>query len=76
MKANEWVKLASYATVFDAERAKATLDNAGIPALLKSHGATGLFGPGFQGTVPGGVVLEVPSQDLERAWTLVVESST
>ena len=76
MKTNQWVKLASYPTVFDAERAKATLDSGGIPAILQSHGATGLFGAGFQGVVPGGVVLQVRSEDLDRAWTLVVENST
>jgi hypothetical protein len=72
---NQWVKLASYPTVFAAERAKATLDSAGIPALLQSHGGSGVFGPGFQGSVPGGVTIQVQEQDLDRAWTLVVENS-
>ena len=75
MQSDHWVKPASYATVFDAERAKATLDSAGVPALLKNHGGTGAFGAGFQGLVPGGVSVEVRSSDLDRAWTLVVEST-
>ena len=75
VKTNQWVKLASYPTVFDAERAKATLDSAGIPALLQSHGGAGALGTGFQGPVPGGVVLQVQAEDLDRAWTLVVENS-
>lgn len=76
MESEHWVKLASYATTFEAERAKAVLDSAGIPAMLKSHGVSGVFGAGFQGTVPGGVVLLVSSYDLDRAWRLVVHRTT
>ena len=72
---DHWVKLANYPTVFDAERAKAMLASAGIPVLLKNHSGGGAFGPGFQGPVPGGVTVEVPSRELDRAWSLVVEKA-
>jgi hypothetical protein len=72
VETDRWVKVATFPTKFDAERAKATLDNAGIPAILQSHGGAGIFGPGYQGGVPGGVQLLVPSRELERAWSLVV----
>jgi Putative prokaryotic signal transducing protein len=73
METEQWIKLATYATNFDAERAKATLESARIPAMVQSHAGTGLFGAGFQGPVPGGVAVMVRSRDLDRAWTLVVE---
>ena len=69
---DSWVKLASYATVLEAEGAKAVLESAGIPAMLQSHGGTGIFGAGFQGPVPGGTTLLVPSRQLDRAWSIVV----
>jgi hypothetical protein len=73
--ADQWAKLASYPTTLDAELAKAALEGAGIPAMLQSHGGTGVFGAGFQGAVPGGVTLLVPSRELDRAWSLVVDLS-
>jgi hypothetical protein len=73
VETDHWTKLATYATTFDAEVAKATLESAHIPAMIQSHSGTGIFGAGFQGTVPGGVSLMVRSHDLDRAWTLVVE---
>ncbi|HKO16856.1 MAG TPA: DUF2007 domain-containing protein [Gemmatimonadaceae bacterium] len=73
MKQDRLVKLATYPTVFEAECAKAALDSAGIPAMLQSHGATAVLGAGFQGAVVGGAVLFVRSEDLDRAWTCVVD---
>lgn len=72
MTSSSWVVLATYGTVFDAERAKVTLDNAGIPTMVQSNGG-GAFGPGYQGPTPGGASVLVPSQALDRAWHLVVE---
>ena len=71
-ESERWVKLASYSTILQAEAVKVTLDGAGLPAILQSHSGAGLFGAGFQGPVPGGVVVLVRSMDLERAWKLVV----
>ena len=65
--------LARYPTVFDAERAKATLESEGIDAMIESIGAPGIFGPGFQGLVPGGVAVLVRSSDVDRAWQVVVD---
>ena len=67
------VMLARYSTVFDAERAKATLEGEGIDSVIESNGAPGIFGPGFQGSVPGGVAVLVRSTDLDRAWQVVVD---
>ena len=75
MEIDRWVKLATYATTFDAEFAKARLDSAGVPALVQSHAGAGLFGAGFQGPVPGGAAVLVRALDLDRAWTLVVDLS-
>ena len=67
------VMLARYPTVFDAERAKATLESQGIDSVIESNGAPGIFGPGFQGAVPGGVAVLVRSSDVDRAWQVVVD---
>jgi hypothetical protein len=67
------VVLARYATVFEAERAKATLESEGIDSMIQSNGAPGIFGPGFQGLVPGGVAVLVRSSELDRAWQVVVD---
>ena len=64
------VKLASFATIFEAERALVTLEHAGVPAILQPHGSNSLFGAG---PVPGGlVVLLVRQRDVDRAWELVI----
>lgn len=70
----DWTVVAKYPTVFDAERAKATLESERIDAMIQSHEATGVFGPGFQGPVMSGVSLLVPVAELERAWELVLET--
>ncbi|HEY2851406.1 MAG TPA: DUF2007 domain-containing protein [Gemmatimonadaceae bacterium] len=66
------VKLASFATTFEAERAAATLESAGIPTIIKSHAGGGVFGIGPS---PGGVVLYVRQGDMDRAWTLMVSKA-
>ena len=67
------VMLARYSTVLDAERAKATLESEGIDSVVESGAAPGIFGPGFQGAVPGGVAVLVRSADVDRAWQVVVD---
>lgn len=70
---DRWTVLATFPTILEAEVARATLETAGIPSLLQSHGGSGVFGPGFQGAVTGGATVLVAATDLEEAWTLVVE---
>jgi hypothetical protein len=65
-----WASLASFATGFDADQARALLESEGIPVLLKGP-QVGLFGAGFQGVVGGGVELMVPSPELARARALL-----
>ncbi len=68
----EWMPVASFGTGLEADIAKATLEEAGIPARVVSNRA-GVFGLTFQGFVPGGITLEVPSPELERARDLLDE---
>ena len=67
------VMLARYPTVFDAERAKAMLESQGIDSVVESSSAPGIFGAGYQGSVPGGVGVLVRSSDIDRAWQVVVD---
>ena len=73
VKPERLIMLARFPTVFDAERAKATLESEGIDSVLELNGAPGIFGPGFQGSVPGGVAVLVRSSDIDRAWQVVVD---
>jgi hypothetical protein len=67
-----WAPLVSFASGLEADQARITLEAAGIPVLVKGL-QTGIFGGGFQGTVPGGVDLMVPSPELQRARELLGE---
>jgi putative signal transducing protein len=70
----EWMPVAAFSTGLEADIARATLESAGIPVRLRSNRA-GLFGATFQGFVPGGVTLEVPSPELARARDLLDEEA-
>lgn len=74
-EAPHWEQLATFGTMFEAELARATLETAGIACLVQSHSGTGVFGAGFQGAIPGGVTVLVPSPELERARELVDDGS-
>lgn len=63
----EWVKARTFATHFEAEMARARLESAEIPAIIHSHAGSGVFGAGFQGSIPGGVELRVPIDRLSDA---------
>lgn len=65
-----WVRAREFGTRFDAELARARLESAGIPAMLRSHSA-GIFGAGYQGAVPGGIELQVPENRLADATALL-----
>jgi hypothetical protein len=59
-----WVVLKTYRAVYEAEFGAPRLEAAGIPARVDTGDSMGVFGPGYQGTVTGGVGLLVPA-DLE-----------
>lgn len=61
-----WVPVTTCATVFEAEMVRQELEAEDIPVLVKGT-KPGIFGPGFQGAVPGGVEVCVPSPELDRA---------
>ena len=65
-----WVVLRTFSSRFEAEYAHALLSSAEIPSIMDTQ-ATGLFGPGFQGAIPGGVALRVPEAALEDARELL-----
>ena len=68
--ANQWVRIASFATGVEAEMAREQLKAAGISVIIHSEGS-GLFGPGFQGTLPSGVAVSVPVADVKEARELL-----
>ena len=61
-----WVHLINCASGFEADLLRVELDAEHIPALVRGPQA-GFLGGGFQGPVPGGVDVFVPSPALERA---------
>ena len=66
----EWVKLATFGSGLEADLARETLEAAEIPVQVRGQ-HIGLFGPAFQGPVPGGLDLYVPSPELDRARDLL-----
>ena len=67
----EWETVATFATGLEAEMARGLLEEQGIPVLVRSNSA-GIFGFAFyQGSVPGGVTLQVPSPEIDRARELL-----
>lgn len=69
-----WELLATFATGFEADLARAMLETEGILVMAKGS-QVGLFGAGFQGTVGSGVELLVPSPELERARELLDQTN-
>jgi hypothetical protein len=70
MTTTQWAELASFGTGLEAEIARQKLDDAGIPALIKSD-VSGIFGAAFQGIVPSGVSVSVPEPELARAKEII-----
>jgi hypothetical protein len=62
----DWTVVGEYATRFEAEIARTRLESADIPAGIFSHEG-GIFGAGFQGAVPGGVEIRVPTERVDEA---------
>ena len=63
----KWVRVASYRSMLEAELGVQTLQASEIPAMARAHDLVGVFGPGFQGNVPRGVDLLVPSPLVDEA---------
>jgi hypothetical protein len=70
----DWIVVATFAQVYEAEIAKAILESAGIPAqVLGEH--IGVFGPGWSGMAIRGVRLVVPSPLAEDANEVLSEDA-
>jgi hypothetical protein len=70
----EWVVVATFSHVYEAEIAKAILESSGIPAqVLGEH--IGVFGPGWSGMAIRGVRLVVPSTMIEDANEVLSEDA-
>ena len=67
MNESGWRVLATYSSGLEADIAMQQLEAAKIPALRDNNNATGIFGPGFQGTTPQGFTVRVPDDVLEDA---------
>lgn len=69
-----WVVVATFAQVYEAEIAKAILESSGIPAqVLGEH--IGVFGPGWAGMAIRGVRLVVPSPLFDDASDVLSEDA-
>jgi hypothetical protein len=66
MNEPRWAELGHYASQFDADLDRSTLELAGIPVMVKGP-LTGAFGPGYVGWTPEGVRLYVPDGALDDA---------
>jgi Putative prokaryotic signal transducing protein len=71
----EWVEVATFSTGLEADMAKNALEQAEIPVLVRSN-ASGIFGLAFQGVVAGGIALQVPSPEFDRARELLSAQET
>ena len=72
MEEKGWSVLATYSSGLEADIVLGQLEQAGIPALRDNHNATGIFGPGFQGTTAEGFTVRVPTKALEEARATVI----
>ena len=61
-----WATLGVFPSGLAADIARQTLEEAEIPVLVRGDHA-GIFGPGFQGSVGGGIEVLVPDSALEHA---------
>jgi hypothetical protein len=62
----KWVAVATFSTGLEADMARQSLEAEGIPVLVNST-APGIFGASFQGSVTGGISLQVPSPVVTHA---------
>lgn len=69
----EWVRLTATSSTLEAEMLRQALEVEDIPVLLRGT-YSGVFGGAYQGPVPGGVQLLVPSPLLEDARRIIGDS--
>lgn len=65
-RTTHWTSIGVFATGLEADIAREALEDADIPVLVRGD-QPGIFGSGFQGTVPGGIELLVPDTALLQA---------
>lgn len=63
---SQWVTVATFSAVYEADLAVGILKGAGIPARVRAE-STGIFGPGYVGTVTGGAAVVVPEDRAREA---------
>jgi hypothetical protein len=69
----EWVTVATYRAVYEADIAAATLEGAGIPARVGGGEHVGIFGAGYQGPTTRGVPVLVPALRADEARDILAE---
>jgi hypothetical protein len=62
----QWARLTTVYTGLEADTLKGMLELEGIPVLVKGY-QVGMWGSGFQGSIPEGADVLVPESALERA---------
>jgi hypothetical protein len=71
-KAEHWERLVVVYSGLEADTLRATLEERGIPVLVRGP-SLGIFGGAYQGSVMGGVEVLVPASALDEARTLLPE---
>jgi hypothetical protein len=68
----QWALLTKVFSGLEVDTVRATLEQEGIPALVRGF-AVGMFGGGYQGPISDGAEILVPESALERARDLIPE---
>lgn len=71
----EWITVRTYTNGLEADIARDLLESEGIPVLVQSNNA-GIFGLSYQGNVAGGITLQVPSPEEDRARALIGDTES
>jgi len=67
MSNDDWIGIAAFGSLVEAEVAAGRLESADIPFFVDQRDAVGIFGPGHAGLSVRGVLLKVPHDFLEDA---------
>mgnify|MGYP001226052844 CR=1 FL=1 len=70
MTDSSWERLAEFGALYEADLIVQRLEAEGIPVFVRGP-EVGIFGPGFSGASPLGVMVFVPKDRLERARDLL-----